>query len=146
MKPNFIKTMNLLEYKIWQRTKILFIFLFPLIVVFLFINSYISLVLFFIVLGRLLVVVKLKSDFEKATEDSSVEHDRLIGGFEKNIKNIKSKLAKTELDEILALTDNFDGVHIDFIEATNEYIVVYGKQRAYFSDYRKIREWLNSIV
>lgn len=69
--------MNLFEYAMWQKTKIWLLILIPAIVIFLFINPYVSLLLPLVVLGRLWFVAKLESIFEQTAETADVKNEQL---------------------------------------------------------------------
>ena len=138
--------MNLFDYHHWERTKMWLIVIVPLIVIFLFIQPFISLFLLFVIFGRLLYVKLLQSSFDKLVRESENEFHKKLDGVVKLVSDTKAEIEIAEADEILALTDDFPNVRINFIETTGEYMVIYEKNIGHFSDFRKIREWLNSVV
>lgn len=101
-----------------------------------------SLLLFSIILGRLIFVEILKSVFEKSIQSSEPKSERDLGHLTEGINNLKMRLREAETKEILALTEDFPNVFIDYDEDTKQYKITYKNKTASFSTYLEIRTWL----
>lgn len=84
--------MNLFEFRFWQRTKIWMMVIVPLIIIFLFIQPYFSLFLFFVILMRLLYVKFMQSLFNEGVQESEKQFNKKI---EKITQDIKQSIKTT---------------------------------------------------
>lgn len=136
--------MNLFEFHHWERTKIWLALIVPTIIIFLFINPYISLFLFCVVLIRLSYVKVQVSIFNKSADESEKRHHGKIDEWGKSLGDWAEKIKTAETDEILDLTNNFPYLYVDFDDSKNEYIINYKNKTVRFQNYQEIRKWLES--
>ncbi len=133
--------MNLFEYRLWEETRIWLIILVPLLLIFLFINPFISLALLFIIFARLIFVRWIQSSFDKtATQPQESLEEEL----NEMVTNFKSEIAVWKVNEILKLTEDFPGVFIDCKDENNEYIVTYKNETLYSENIPEMRDWLTT--
>ncbi|MBL4644629.1 MAG: hypothetical protein JKX80_02060 [Candidatus Pacebacteria bacterium] len=133
--------MNLFEYQLWQKTKTWLWIIIPLILVFLFIQPYISLFLLFVVFGRFLYVKWLQSALDKSAEASEEAFHKNLDGL---VEDMKSKMAIAKTEEELKIIEDFPDVHLDFVEEKNEYLVTYRNEIAHLKSFQEIRQWLGT--
>jgi len=92
-KKSYYAFMNLFEYRLWGKTKMWFIVIAPLIVIFLFIQPYVSLLLLLVMFGRFLYVKFLLSALDKSARKSEEEFQEKLDDWNKVIADIKKKIS-----------------------------------------------------